>query len=163
MEASTHKIKADRRSSLEDTCLDNHPLAEAGAALHQKPELPAGTKLDNVHFTIGSPASLAPGQTHELCFSVHLEKQRMQVVARVKEALGFPDRKRILFKSEGPFSLARGITVCVRIEVEDIEVKGGSKPILWSGEIGTAIFLLLVPEDSSTDLARIGLDPCRGE
>jgi hypothetical protein len=108
------------------------------------PHLPDHARVDNVHFSITAPGSVTPGWQFELQFWAHLEADRETVHARAVEALGLSARKKMLFASQGPYTITRGAVLGVRLTVDQMEIVEDSKVILWTGDIGVAAFVLKV-------------------
>ena len=109
-------------------------------------DVPGTTPLDAVQFSLTAPLSSPPGSTFELVFWAHLDSLREEVLRRAKQAV--PATVDLLFKSEGPFQLRRGVTLSVGISVQGFMVTPKHKPVLWAGEIGSAGFLIAVPKDA---------------
>jgi serine/threonine-protein kinase len=108
-------------------------------------QVPPDVVFDRVHFTITAPSGLEPGQSFELLFWAHLEKQRGSVIRRALLALGVSSPERMLVKSEGPLLLARGTVVSASLVVEGFAVEPKEKAVAWSGEAGCAGFVVTVP------------------
>ena len=106
--------------------------------------LPPGA-LDAVHFTITAPPVMSPAKDYELDFWAHLERQRTEVMARAKEqSLGGEIRAR----SVGPTKISRGSLLTVAVKIRELSVNPPSAHISWEGEIGSAAFLVRVPQDA---------------
>jgi hypothetical protein len=119
-------------------------LVGPGETTGQVGNLPAGA-LDAVHFTITAPPVMSPARDYELDFWAHLERQRTEVMARAKEqAFGGEIRAR----SVGPAKISRGSLLTVNLKIRGLSVDPPSAHISWEGEIGSAAFLVGVPQDA---------------
>lgn len=112
-------------------------------------DLPEGRLVDNVNLSLTAPANLAIGQVHELRFWAHLEAQTATVMARALAALAVLDPRKLLVKTEGPFTIARGTSLEIIVSIDDLLLRDRSKAILWTGEIGSVAFLVDVPAQCS--------------
>jgi hypothetical protein len=117
------------------------PTPQAKQSEHAPPDV----VFDKVHFTITAPSGLEPGQSFELHFWAHLDKQRGNVVRRALLALGLSSPGSMLVKSEGPVLLARGTVVSASLVVDGFAVEPNEKALVWSGETGCAGFVVTVP------------------
>jgi hypothetical protein len=108
------------------------------------PQVPDGAHVDNVNFSITAPGSVTPGKQFEFQFWAYLEGQRDVVRARAVEALGESARKKMLFASQGPYPIARGAVLGIRLTLDQMEIAEDSKIFLWTGEIGVAAFVVKV-------------------
>jgi hypothetical protein len=106
--------------------------------------VPTGVTLDNVHFTVTAPASIPPDSTFELRFWAHLESQSQTVLERAERIQG----GGVLVTSEGPFRIAQGARLSIRLALPSLEVKTSHKAFYWVGEIGLATFVIDVPPDA---------------
>jgi hypothetical protein len=134
-----------------------HPYVQDAIGRHQQPQpfakniqLPDGTSVDNVHFSLTAPASLRPGSKAEIHFWAHIETQREAVLRRAREALGFSKASKIVMKSQGPLSLAQGSFVAIWLSIDGVFLRDACKVILWSGEVGVAVFVVEIPLDAIT-------------
>ena len=128
------------------TEIAEEPVAEGESELDRtgRPgvlEVPGG-RVDNVHFSITSPSSLAPGSAFILYVWAHLESQRSTVIERAREAS--LDRS-IAVQTKGPTRVARGIAISVRLKLQEFAVDPKEDYVLWDGEIGNATFAVQVP------------------
>ncbi len=112
------------------------------------PELPQQTTMDNVHFTVTALKNLRPGKIYEIHFWVHLESQRQVVLERAVRESGVFDAFALAVRSEGPVRLAKGTALTVQLRIEDLVITENCKFVLWSGEVGSSVFLVGVPEDT---------------
>jgi len=140
------------------------PSAPAPAAVTQ-PSATAPSPLvrDNVQFTLTGPAALAPGEAHELLFWVHVEEQRATVLVRAAAELGL-STSEMAVNSEGPYPLARGSLLSVRLRIAGLNCVDDHKWIVWTGEIGKTTFIVDVPastaEGKYVGSASIRLNDC---
>jgi len=110
--------------------------------------IPASIDLDLAHFSITAPLALPIRGQCELCFWVHRDSQRDTVLERAKQVIGVRDSSDLLFKSEGPFNLERGTLLSVAMRIEGLLINPKHKTVLWTGEIGTAAFVVSVPKEA---------------
>jgi TIR domain len=99
-----------------------------------------------LHFTVSSPPAVQPGQKIIVDVWAHLERQRAEVVRRVRQAsrqTGSPP----VIRPKGPFKIERGTTLFVRLKFQDFHVEPPEDVILWEGEIGNACFEVAVPAE----------------
>jgi len=122
--------------------LKSSPTSSTAAS----PHLPIGAKIDHIHFSVTAPDSLAAGESVEVHFWAHLARQRHAVIQRAARAMAISTEK-VLMKSEGPFAVARGATITVDLSVSGLDSPQSSKTVMWTGEIGSAIFVVSVPRD----------------
>jgi molecular chaperone DnaK (HSP70) len=101
-------------------------------------------RVDIVHFSVTSPPVVCPGTPFLIDVWAHLEEQRSAVIRRAQEATR---ETRVGIKSKGPVQVARGTSLSVRLELQDLVVEDPEDDILWTGDIGTASFAVMVPED----------------
>jgi len=97
---------------------------------------------DHVHFTITTPASVAPGSFFVLGVWAHLGDSRDQVIERAREEYG----DDIQARSKGPVRVARGAMLTVRLSIPGAEVDDPEDVILWEGDTGNADFPVHIPE-----------------
>lgn len=88
---------------------------------------------------------MSPGRAYELDCYAHLERQRPEVVRRVKEQAA---RSQLKIRTTGPATVSRGTVLTVQLDIGDLSVDPPSTAVLWEGEIGTAGFLVTVPESA---------------
>jgi hypothetical protein len=117
----------------------------SGGAPDTVREMPPGAPLDAVHFSIAAPQTIAANAGFELTFFAHLREQREEALTRAKEVVG--DREP-LFRSEGPFQVARGAELKIRVSIPRLKIKSNQKTLVWVGEIGVASFTLFAPRDA---------------
>jgi serine/threonine protein kinase len=104
------------------------------------PELP-GITTDAVVFTVTSPPTLVPGSAAVIDVWAHLERQRQEMLDRARAEAGGDVRS----KSKGAVEVARGSTLSVKLQVQDLVIDDPEDTILWQGEIGNATFAVRVP------------------
>ena len=125
--------------------------------------LPNDLPIDNVHFTLTGPSVLTPAQAHELLFWVHIEQQREAVLTRASAAHKLPISE-LSVKSEGPYPLARGSRLSVRLKIKGLNCPDFHKWVTWTGEIGNTAFVVEVPigtsEGTYAGSASIKLNGC---
>ena len=125
--------------------------------------VPSPLIRDNVQFTLTGPAALAPGEAHELLFWVHVEEQRTTVLVRAAAELGL-STSEMAVNSEGPYPLARGSLLSVRLTIAGLNCVDDHKWIVWTGEIGKTTFIVDVPagtaEGKYIGSASIRLNDC---
>jgi len=159
-EVSTLLLKAElslaaqpyeRALAYAESCRSEFP-AEA-MALHRLLEkkvygVPNDLLIDNVQFTLTGPSVLIVAQAHELRFWVHVEQERKTVLKRASELHKVP-RSELSIKSEGPYPLARGSCLSIRLKIKGLNCPEPHKWITWTGEIGCTGFIVEVPNDAS--------------
>jgi hypothetical protein len=107
--------------------------------------MPVGV-TDDVHFTVTAPSPVRPGNQFILNIWAHLERQRAEVIRRVREAFGGGE---VRIQSKGPVQVPRGTILSVRLRLEGFVVEEPDDLILWAGDIGSATFAVMVPADAS--------------
>ena len=118
------------------------------------PEMPVPT-IDSVQFSVSSPHSAQPGQKFIVDVWAHIEKQRAEVIRRIKQASLTTDSSTII-RPKGPFKIERGTTLFVRLKFPGLRIKPPEDFILWEGEIGNASFEVAIPSEISEGV-KIGL------
>lgn len=116
--------------------------------LTPQPDIPSSVTFDSVHFSLTAPVSLPIESVCEIRFWAHLESQRDTVLKRAKQSLGVRDDLAVLFKSEGPFNLERGALLSVSMSVDGVVMTPSQKTVLWTGDIGSASFVITVPSNA---------------
>jgi hypothetical protein len=101
--------------------------------------------FDVVHFTVTTPAAVAPGTHFLLTLWAHLEGQRTAVLERARDEQATRD---IRVQGKGPIHIARGTFLTVRLRLHGLDVDDPEDAILWEGEIGNASFPVFVPADA---------------
>lgn len=106
------------------------------------------SKIDKVHFAVTVPPAVASGGTFMVDVWAHLESQRVEVERQIRRSVA-PAEPAPVIRPAGPFAIARGATLYVRLHFPDLVVESAEAVILWAGEIGTASFLVSVPPDNA--------------
>jgi hypothetical protein len=86
------------------------------------------------------------GNSYPLDVWAHLDQQRQEVLEKARQQAAGAD---FHIHTEGPYKVARGTSLTVRVRVQGLRIKPAQKTILWDGEIGNASFVLTVPPDSA--------------
>jgi tetratricopeptide (TPR) repeat protein len=105
-----------------------------------------GNIVDNVHFSITSPAQVCPSASFVVDIWAHLGEQRDEVIRRAKEAL---PNVEISIMSKGPVNVCRGTILTVRLKIDELEVEDYEDTIMWNAEIGNANFRVTVPKETA--------------
>jgi hypothetical protein len=119
---------------------------ESHLLLETRTQIPADIRIDDVHFTITAPGALERGAASDVQFWVHVERQRRTVLQQAHEAHGHDEE--LITKSEGPFPLKRGSRISVRLRIEGLKCVDNHKWIMWTGAIGSANFVVIVPSEA---------------
>lgn len=109
---------------------------------------PTSIEIDQVHFTVTAPDTIAPGDSAEVHLWAHLESQRRDMMQRARAALGVRLAKRMLAKSHGPLSIPVGSVLEICLEIQGVDVASVVKSLVWAGEIGTVTFVVSVPAEA---------------
>ncbi|MGE5422007.1 MAG: toll/interleukin-1 receptor domain-containing protein, partial [Ignavibacteriales bacterium] len=86
--------------------------------------------------------SVTPDSSFIINVWAHLEQQRREVLDRARE---FSTDGGIKIQSKGPFKVARGILLTIRMELAGLILEDPVDTILWEGEIGNATFFATIP------------------
>lgn len=105
-----------------------------------------GDRVDNVHFSILSPASIPPGDLFEIDVWAHFEDERLEIFEITRQEMG--QRGETLVKSSGPVEMAHKTVLTVRLALEGLIVEETQNTMYWLGEKGKATFPVSVPEDA---------------
>jgi molecular chaperone DnaK (HSP70) len=106
------------------------------------------TRTDKVHFAVAAPPAARPGMSFIVDVWAHLERQRIEVERRIRQAAAQTDPSPVI-RPKGPFAVARGTTLYVRLQLSDLVIERPEDVILWDGEIGNASFVVAVPQEAS--------------
>jgi len=107
------------------------------------PEVPT-SRIDRVHFAVAAPAAVQISQEFIVDVWAHLEKERKEVERLVRATTPNPERP-VSIRPKGPFPIARGATLYVRLHFDDLHVEQPEDTILWKGTKGNASFVVSVP------------------
>jgi hypothetical protein len=119
----------------------------SGAGTQGVPEVPT-SRIDKVHFAVAAPPAVRPGSSFIVDLWAHLERQRSEVERRIRQSVAQTDPSPVI-RQKGPFAIARGATLYVRLEFSDLLIESPEDVILWDGEIGNASFAVAVPHEAS--------------
>jgi hypothetical protein len=103
---------------------------------------------DKVHFTLTAPTPLPLAQPSELHFWIHTDSQRNRVLALARE-INTPSDADMSIKSTGPYPIAPGSHISVRIKIDGLICRETYQRMVWTGEIGHSSFVVEVPADTS--------------
>ena len=100
---------------------------------------------DQVHFALTSNSFVAPGSAFVMSVWAYLGTQYPQVLERARLTLAWGE---LAVQSVGPFELARGVRLSLKMEITGLTVPDTENTILWIGEIANATFAAEVPADA---------------
>jgi molecular chaperone DnaK (HSP70) len=105
-------------------------------------------RIDKVHFAVTAPAMVSCGQSFLVDVWAHFERQRVEIERRIRQSVALAEPAPVI-RPAGPFAIARGVALYVRLHFPDLVVENPEAVILWAGEIGTVSFLVSVPPDNA--------------
>jgi hypothetical protein len=100
---------------------------------------PVVSRQDRVEFTLTAPANVTAKVTFELFVWAHTPDERSKVIARAREELNVRD---MLARSKGPFNIARGTILNVRLTIPGAVIDEPEDTMMWEGESSCASFLV---------------------
>jgi TIR domain len=108
--------------------------------------LPRKLTLDRISFSVWSMATVRPGEVITLDVFLHKPEQTpslLGLIDRIQRLAGRSEPSSL--RTEGPVQFRRGTTLTVKVSIEGCSVSPPIKMITWTGEIGSATFVLRVP------------------
>ena len=99
----------------------------------------------NVDFTLTAPAAVTAGVPFELFVWAHELQERSKVLARAREELNVRD---LLARSKGPFKVASGTMLSVRLVIPGSAIDEAEDAMVWEGESTCVSFVVMLPEAS---------------
>jgi hypothetical protein len=117
-------------------------------APHQARSGTPTTRIENVHFSVAAPFAATAGLGFLVDVWAHIERQRAEVERRIRQSIAQADPSTVI-RPKGPFPIACGTTLYVRLQFSDLVVESPEDVIFWDGEIGNASFVVAVPHDAS--------------
>jgi hypothetical protein len=126
----------------------SRPSAPKPGTRRRRPDPSPTTKpalVEDVHFGVTTPASMAPGMSYVVDVWAFLERQRDLVQARARQETGRGAR----LKSQGPALLARGARLRVRLSIGGLQTRPAGAWLFWRGKPTNASFSVGVPPEAT--------------
>lgn len=131
----------DITTSINDTDKVNSMVDSQPNIIQEAPAL----CMDLVHFSVTSVASMAPSKSYIICIWAYLEQKRAAMMAQAREEI---NNKAMLVHSRGPFKIAQGTIITVRLKISGMTTIPKKQTILWEGETGNAQFVIQIPKNT---------------